>query len=385
MSDKSRIVIVDLVGNPEGGTPADIKSLVFFLLKNDITNLTLISSIEVCDMFSNMFPNIDLEPLFHYMERNNNNNIKYIYNELRSFFQCKRFFTQCNKNLFYIFISSRPLRLLAIQRFLKGIPKATIFIHGPELNSWWTRKIVSKTLNYVQTAFLINPFNLRPRSLKINSNINLQHFPLTIYRLESKLDEIKNYANKVKNKYHGYDKILTFPGSVRRAKGPLFMLRSLSEVNFNNKKVLLLIAGRLTENIRTEFDHLVERINVQRKITIEVMNRYLSDIELYGTILASHLVLLPYSKQWFSFGDFRASGFLLECMYLGIPVFAPNKGIFAEAIKNSNFLYDIDNKESFAGKLEKLVAKKLTDVDFYYENFEFSGKQFLSFLRSVTE
>ena len=183
--------------------------------------------------------------------------------------------------------------------------------------------------------------------------------------------------------------VVSISGSINshpRKNCPL-LINALSDQGIN-KKICLLIAGKLTPDI----NEYIKKSQAFQDKRIFVIDRYLSDEELTTVTCASDLVCTPYS------GHYCPSGIVLRAVKCDVPVLVPNYHWFKFMVEKFNIGWTLkaltvstmidslneisegNNKLQYQ-KAQRMLVKKYCSEDNFAAHWlsQFEGNQAYSF------
>ncbi|PKG98109.1 glycosyltransferase [Paraglaciecola sp. MB-3u-78] len=165
--------------------------------------------------------------------------------------------------------------------------------------------------------------------------------------------------------------VVSISGSINshpRKNCPL-LISALSDQRIN-KKICLLIAGKLTPDI----NEYIKKSQAFQDKRIFVMDRYLSDEELTTITCASDLVCTPYS------GHYCPSGIVLRAVKCDVPVLVPNYhwfkfmvdtfniGCTLKTLTKSTIIDSLNEISEGNGKLRNITAQRMLVKKYFSED-----------------
>ena len=159
-------------------------------------------------------------------------------------------------------------------------------------------------------------------------------------------------------------KIILFFGNPRLAKGLSILLESMNDQNLED--VLLVIAGRMKEPLRSEIEEQIDRLNLRDRI-IMFPDR-VSDEDLPRFFSAANLIVLPYIRVY-------ESGVALMGMSLKRAVLASDLVPFRDLIREgvTGYLF----RSSDIVNLRESLRRILENTDQFLDEIGMSGHVFV--------
>lgn len=139
--------------------------------------------------------------------------------------------------------------------------------------------------------------------------------------------------------------VLLFFGIITRYKGLNILLEALSKVNGNITNPHLMIAGRINEQYKPEFQALLDSY---KNLKITAKNGFIEDSKLQLYFKSADVTVLPYLEA-------SQSGVLFLSYSYGIPVIAPDMGGFSTDVieGKTGYLFKPGNTDSLFQTLLK--------------------------------
>lgn len=139
------------------------------------------------------------------------------------------------------------------------------------------------------------------------------------------------------------NKIILFFGRIEPYKGLNFFLEAIISLNKRNTDLHYIIAG---EGNLKPYKLLINQCE-----NIEIINRYISDEEIFELFSKSSVVVLPYISA-------TQSGIIPIAYAFKVPVIASNVGAIAEVIENgvTGILVPPRNSDSIASAIEEIMS-----------------------------
>lgn len=139
---------------------------------------------------------------------------------------------------------------------------------------------------------------------------------------------------------------LLFFGFIAEYKGLDLLLDSMKRYT-GDRKIHLVIAGRVAPEYKQAFSRLVEDPSVKHLLTLHI--RFIRDEEIETLFRAAHVAVLPYREA-------SQSGVLFMSYAYGVPVLVPNLGGFPDDVipEKTGFIFEKEDPAALANCLEQI-------------------------------
>jgi glycosyltransferase involved in cell wall biosynthesis len=144
-------------------------------------------------------------------------------------------------------------------------------------------------------------------------------------------------------------KYVLFFGHIKKSKGPDILIEALSTVD---KNVSLIIAGRMRKHSFTEYQQLIDKLNLQERVHSFI--HYITNEERELFFKAADAVVLPYRKVY-------QSGVMLMAMSYNLPVIASNLDANKETIHDeiNGLLFRAGDANDLSKKINQLFSNEI--------------------------
>jgi glycosyltransferase involved in cell wall biosynthesis len=148
------------------------------------------------------------------------------------------------------------------------------------------------------------------------------------------------------------DFVLLFFGIITKYKGLNVLLEAMSDIKSNIKNHRLVIAGRVDEKYKPEFDTLLTRY---KSLNVTVNNGFIEEGKVQQHFKSADVTVLPYLEA-------SQSGVMFHSYTYGVPVIAPDLGGFSDDILQgkTGYLFEAGN----AASLSQTIMKLYNEMDF---------------------
>src|SRR4029077_7235667 len=138
------------------------------------------------------------------------------------------------------------------------------------------------------------------------------------------------------------NKVILFFGFIRQYKGLEYLLEAFKEIKEQVEDAMLLIAGKVSDEDRAEFQHYSKLLaQFVDKDSVRCVTEYISIDKIEYFFSAADVVVLPYIKP-------SQSGILLSAFAAGRPVIVTDTGGLSEIVDDGRSGFVVPPKDSKA-------------------------------------
>lgn len=241
------------------------------------------------------------------------------------------------------------LSAMALELFSKSIGRLTIL----------KKILLKKKIKGLVIHSALNKYVKIPRKFSISKNIQKKIF----FMSEPIYHPHRKFFNKKKFRQNNF-KILYF-GNWFYGKGVDILIKSSK---YLDKSIKIIIVGNSnTLNFSFKLD--------KKNKNIKIINRYVSNIEMYKIFKSVDAVVLPYRKTY----TYGTSGVLVNSVQSFKPVLVPNFYPFNEIINK----YNIGTK--FIPENHKSLAKGIVSLKYLVQKKYFKERYFNNYLEDMND
>lgn len=157
------------------------------------------------------------------------------------------------------------------------------------------------------------------------------------------------------------------PGGMLRRKGTLEIMKAIELLSPEEcKKLVLIFAGRVSDEIKDEFENLLRRI--EAKVKVVIVSGFLPFEKLADLFESCNYVLIPYTD------NSKSSGIVGHAAYYKRPAIVAKGGIIGKLVRNwqLGYLLDKADAENIAEFL-RMPQKKWRHNDSYIKDHTISN------------
>ena len=231
------------------------------------------------------------------------------------------------------------ISLMSCMPFLPFIISRTIRISGIVysifLYNWKESNIFRKLVNYliysifawsknISKVFILND---KSAACYLNKKYDTDKFVFLVDPISS-IPQVSKNREQLLSKYNVpiANKVFLHPGGMLSYKGTIDILKAIELLpNEYCQSLTFIFAGRITEEIKTEFYVLYERI--KNKVHIMIVEGFLSYEYLADLFLLCDYVLIPYKVKS------QSSGIVGHAAFHKKPVVVAKKGLIGKIVK----------------------------------------------------
>jgi glycosyltransferase involved in cell wall biosynthesis len=275
-----------------------------------------------------------------------------------------------------IFLFKTPAKTVHIQwlrfNFFEGIiltlvikmlgKKAVYTAHDvlPHSKNNAYNRSLFKLIYKIQDEIIVHSDFIKKRIVN-EFNINKNKITLVKHGLY-KITESPAVSRDVAREKFGYNLnqlVILFFGIITKYKGLDLLLEAFTRLEAILPDIQLLIAGRVSQEYRNEYDNLIQSYNSDR---ITKIARHIKEEEVEQIFKAADLVVLPYTEA-------SQSGVLFMSYAYGKPVIAPSLGGFPDDIETgkTGFLFEPFNIDSLAAAIQEYIRNWNSDSSYIRE------------------
>lgn len=188
---------------------------------------------------------------------------------------------------------------------------------------------------------IVNEFHIRPNKITV-----VKH---GLYKI-TESPALSRDAAREKFGYHHDQLVLLFFGYITKYKGLDLLLEAFTVLQASMPDIRLLIAGKVSQEYRHEYDLLSSQYKSDGIIKIA---RHIKEEEVESIFKAADVVVLPYREA-------SQSGVLFMSYAYGKPVIAPALGGFPDDIETgkTGLLFEPNNIDSLAATIQEYAGNR---------------------------